>query len=122
MSVYVIVYLIIAFLLYYFKRSALLHDLVEYAMRFHVTVNKVASELDIPVAVLGPDARCIWENKQFNKTFSNGLKKKYVITEAIPSLTETALPETTEKNGEMHFHVNDIFYKACIQRVNTQNI
>lgn len=122
MSVYVIVYLIIAFLLYYFKRSALLHDLVEYAMRFHVTVNKVASELDIPVAILGPDARCIWENKQFNKTFSNGLKKKYVITEAIPSLTETALPETTEKNGEMHFHVNDIFYKACIQRINTQNI
>lgn len=122
MSVYVIIYLIIAILLYYFKRAALLHDLVEYAMRFHVTVNKVASDLKIPMAILDPDARCIWENKKFHDIFSRNLKKKYTITEAIPSLTETALPETTETNGEMHFHVDDTFYRAEVQRINTENI
>jgi c-di-AMP phosphodiesterase-like protein len=120
MSGYVAVYLIAAILLYYFKRSALLHDLVEYSMRFHATVNKVASNLDIPIAVLGPDARCIWENKNFHKTFSKGLKKKYVITDAISSLTEDSLPSSTKRNGEMHFHVDDVFYKASIQRINME--
>jgi c-di-AMP phosphodiesterase-like protein len=121
MSGYVLIYLIAAFLLYYFKRTALLHDLVDYAMRFHATVNKVASNLNIPVAIIGPDMRCIWENKQFHKAFSAELKKKYIITEAIPSLTESSFPATTKENSEMHFHIDDVFYKACIQRINTEN-
>ncbi len=117
MSGYVVLYLLIAVILYFFKRGALLHDLVDYAMRFHVTLNRVATELDVPVAILGPDRRCIWENKQFRKLFSGKLPKKYIISDAIPPLTENAFPETTEKNGEMHFHVGDIYYKAVLQRV-----
>lgn len=122
MTGYVIIYLIIAVLLYRFKRSALLRDLVEYSMRFHVTVNRVATELDIPVVLLGPNARCIWENKQFYQKFSSKYKKNYHITDVIPSLTETTLPESSETNGEMHFHVNDDYYKAVIQRINPEKI
>lgn len=122
MTAYVAFYLIAAILLYRFKRSALLRDLVEYSMRFHVTVNRVATELDIPVAVLGPNTRCVWENRKFRKLFSEKFKKNYYISDAIPSLTESALPETAENNGEIHFHVNDIFYKAVIQRINPENI
>lgn len=120
MSVYVLVYLIIAVLLYYFKRTSLLHDLVQYSMRFHVTVNQVASDLDIPVAILNPDGRCIWENKKFHQAFSLNLKRNYIIFDAIPALTPGALPESTETNGEIHFHNDDVFYKAVIQRVNLQ--
>lgn len=122
MSGYVVVYLIAAILLYRFKRSALLRDLVGYSMRFHVTVNRVATELDIPVAILGPNARCIWENRQFHNLFTKKIKKNYHISEAIPSLTETALPETSDTNEEIHFHVNDVFYRAVIQRINPENI
>lgn len=122
MSGYVVVYLIAAILLYRFKRSALLRDLVGYSMRFHVTVNRVATELDIPVAILGPNARCIWENRQFHNLFTKKIKKNYYISEAIPSLTETALPETSDTNEEIHFHVNDVFYRTVIQRINPENI
>lgn len=122
MTAYVMIYLIIAVLLYRFKRSALLHDLVEYSMRFHVTVNRVATELDIPVVLLDANARCIWENKQFRQKFSGDFKKNYCITDVIPSLTEAALPETPETNGEIHFHVNDVFFKAVIQRINPEKI
>lgn len=117
MSAYVIVYLVIAILLYYFKRSALLHDLVEYSMRFHVTVNKVATDLDVPLSILGPDGRCIWENKNFHTFFSHDLKKKYVITDAIPAITIDALPDSSDTNGEIHFHNDETFYKAVIQRI-----
>lgn len=120
-SAYVVIYLIIATLLYLFKRATLLHDLVEYSMRFQATVNRVASNFDIPVAILDPDARCIWENKQFRLTFSNGLKKKYRITEAIPSLTASELPETAKSNKELHFHFDDIFYKSVIQRIDLEH-
>ena len=121
MSIYVVVYLIIAVLLFYFKRSALLHDLVDYSMRFHVTVNKVAGDLELPIAILGPDGRCIWENRKFHSTFAAGLKKKYAITDAISALTNDYFPETAEKNGEVHFNRNDSFYKAVIQRVELED-
>lgn len=121
MTAYVIVYLIIAVLLYYFKRGALLHDLIEYSMRFHATVNTLASDLDIPLSILGPDGRCIWENKQFHSIFSKNLRKKYLITDAIPALTKNNLPESTETNGEMHFHNEETFYKAIIQRVGLED-
>ncbi|MCH5265780.1 MAG: DHH family phosphoesterase [Lachnospiraceae bacterium] len=120
MSGYLAVYLIIALLLYHFKRAALLHDLVEYSMRFHVTVNRLAENLDIPLSVLGPDGRCIWENKHFHHAFSQHLNKKYLITEAIPALTLNALPESADTNGEMHFHDEEIFYKAILQRVDLE--
>lgn len=121
MTAYVIVYLIIAVLLYYFKRGALLHDLIEYSMRFHATVNTLASDLDIPLSILGPDGRCIWENKQFHSIFSKNLRKKYLITDAIPALTKNNLPESAETNGEMHFHNEETFYKAIIQRVGLED-
>ncbi len=117
MSAYVVLYLIIALLLYYSKRTSLLHDLVEYSMRFHVTVNKLASELDIPFSVLGPDGRCIWENKLFHNIFSHDLKKKYLITDAISVLTPDALPADGEGTGEIHFHIEETYYKAILQRV-----
>lgn len=121
MSAYVAVYLIIAVLLYYFKRGALLHDLVDYSMRFHVTVNTVASDLDIPVAIIGPDYRCIWENKQFHKRFSPGKKKKYHITDAIPVLVEESFPASTDTNGEMHFHNEETYYKVILQRIELED-
>ncbi|MCH5252940.1 MAG: DHH family phosphoesterase [Lachnospiraceae bacterium] len=122
MTVYVLIYLIIAVLLYYFKRASLLHDLIEYSMRFDATVDRVASNLDIPLAILDPDGKCIWENKHFHQSFSHDLKKKYLIFDAIPALTSNALPDSTDTNGEIHFHNEEVFYKAVIQRVDLEKV
>ena len=62
MSAYVILYLTIAGMLYFFKRGAVLRDLVDYSMRFHVTVNKLASDLDIPISILDTNGTCVWDN------------------------------------------------------------
>ncbi len=117
MTAYVLVYLAVAIILYFFKRGALLHDLVNYAMRFHASIDSVADEMDIPVAILGPDKNCLWQNKQFHEIFSPHLKKNYPIQQAIPYLTDQTFPETTQENGEMHFRVEDTYYKAILQRI-----
>lgn len=117
MSAYVIVYLLIAVILYYFKRGALLKDLVDYAMRFHVTVNQTAANLDIPFVLLDPDKCCIWQNKKFHQFFSPELGKKYHISEAIPALTDKAFPASLDETGEMHFQWDDLYFKAVLQQV-----
>ena len=75
MSAYVSLYLIIAGILYFFKRGAVLRDLVDYSMRVHVTVNKLALDLDIPISVLDTTGTCVWDNNNFRKLFSHKLAK-----------------------------------------------
>lgn len=120
MTAYIIIYLIIAILLYFFRRGALLRDLVDYSMRFHVTVNKLATELDIPMSILDTNGTCVWDNRKFRQLFCASLKKSYQITDAIPSLVKDYLPETSETDGELHFHIEETYYKAVIQLVSLE--
>ena len=120
MSAYVALYLLIAALLYFFKRGALLRDLVDYSMRFHVTVNKLAADLDIPVSILDTNGTCVWDNQKFRQLFCTNLSKSYHIADAIPSLGKEYLPENQETNGELHFHIEETYYKAVIQLVSLE--
>lgn len=117
MSAYVIIYLIIAVILYRFRRSTVLRDLVDYSMRFHVTVNQLATEMDIPLAIMGNNGICVWENKQFQDKFTSKLSKKHSITDALPSLSSDYWPQENKETKEVHFHIEDIYYKAVIQLV-----
>lgn len=120
MSAYIFIYLVIAALLYFFKRGAVLRDLVDYSMRFHVTVNKLAADLDIPLSILDISGTCIWDNKKFRELFCSDLSKSYQITDAIPALGKEYLPEKPDDNGELHFHIGESFYKAVIQLVSLE--
>lgn len=120
MSAYIFIYLVIAALLYFFKRGAVLRDLVDYSMRFHVTVNKLAADLDIPLSILDISGTCIWDNKRFRELFCSDLSKSYQITDAIPALGKEYLPEKPDDNGELHFHIGESFYKAVIQLVSLE--
>lgn len=120
MSAYVSLYLIIAGILYFFKRGAVLRDLVDYSMRVHVTVNKLALDLDIPISVLDTTGTCVWDNNNFRKLFSHKLAKSYNIADAIPSLSKEHLPEDEQTNGELHFHIEEVYYKAVIQLVSLE--
>lgn len=120
-SAYLVVYIILAFVLFHFKRAAVLRDLVDYSMRFHVTVNHLACELDIPLSILDVNGTCIWENNKFKTKFSTKQSGSYVITDVIPSLTNDYFPADKERNGELHFHIDDIYYKAIIQLITLEN-
>lgn len=121
MSAYVILYTAIAFALYYFKRRAVLSDLIHYAMHFHVTVNQLASELEMPISILDLNGTCLWENRNFHDKFTAKLSKSHTITDAIPALTTEHLPKETQNNSELHFHIGDIYYKAVMQLVELEN-
>ena len=120
MSIYVLFYLIIASVLYFFKRGAVLRNLVDYSMRFHVTVNKLATELDIPICILDTNGVCVWDNKNFRKQFSDKLSKNYHINDAIPALTKEYLPEKNYETTELHFHVEETYFKAITQLVSLE--
>jgi len=119
MTIYVILYIAIALLLFFYKRKALLGDLVQYAIRFNRTVNRLASNLDLPLAITDWTGSCLWCNWQFTKLFCTGsTRRKFTIDSVIPNLSVKTYPQTTDENSEIHFHTEEHYYKAVIQKIN----
>ena len=119
MTGYVILYIIIAFLLFYFKRRELLRDIVQYAIRFNHTTKRLAGELALPLAITDWAGSCLWCNSQFSKLFCpEGTKKKFTMASVIPNLSVETYPKTMSENSEIHFHTEDAYFKAMIQKVN----
>ena len=119
---YLVVYLVLAVLLYMWKRGKVQRDLVDYAMRYNATFNQVGTELTIPFAVVDSDYRCVWENNRFKKLFSEKLPRNHGIFDAIASLTEESFPKSSKSNEEIHFRVSDVYYKAVLQRISLKSV
>ncbi len=45
-------------------------------------------------------------------------RRKFTIESAIPNLSVKTFPKTIEENSEIHFHTEENYYKAVIQKVN----
>ena len=107
----------------YFKREQLLKDIVTYAIRFNNTTKRLANDLDIPVLIADYAGNCLWFNKSFQRQFYNeGVSRKFAVDSVIPNLTVETYPKTYEQNSEIHFHNEDVFYKAVIQKVNVDKV
>lgn len=119
MTGYVLVYIILAFLLFYFKRRELLRDLVRYALRFNQTTQRLADELSMPLLITDWTGSCLWCNKLFTSLFCpEGSRKKFMIDSVIPNLSTDTFPKEYNENAEIHFHTDTNYYKAVIQKVN----
>ena len=62
----------------------------------------------------------MWDNKNFRKQFSDKLSKNYHINDAIPALTKEYLPEKNYETTELHFHVEETYFKAITQLVSLE--
>ncbi len=118
MTCYVLLYVIIAFSIFYFKRRALLHNMLQYAIKFNHTIHHLADEMSIPLAISDETGSCLWCNQQFTELFcTEDTKKKFQIDSVISNLNEDTFPTNTSQNSEIHFHTETAYYKAVIQKV-----
>ncbi len=119
MSLYILVYIAIAAFLHYYKKKALLKDIVQYAMHFNRTVSRLADELDLPLAITDWTGSCLWHNRQFADLFCpEDIKNRFTMDSVIANLTVDTFPQTTGTKSEIHFHIEDLYYKAVIEKVN----
>ena len=117
MTCYLIIYIIIAIALYSFKRSSLLKDLVHYCIHFNTTGERLMEELTIPIAILDEDGKCLWTNYEFSNIFDENGKKHQHISDYIHAITASSLPTDPANDVEMHFHIDETYYKALLQKV-----
>jgi cyclic-di-AMP phosphodiesterase len=116
MSVYVLIYLIIALSLYFYKNSALQGDLVHYAANYGQVQKQLLREMALPYAVLDIDGHLLWGNDEFMDVISGSNSGKKSISNVIPEITKAAFPKEG-LDEEIHVVIEERYYKAVMRKM-----
>ena len=115
-TVFAVVYVAIAMLLYFNNRNMVVNELISFATRYGQVQKQLLRDLEIPYALLDESGKVIWTNESFEHTLD--IKKDYrkSIMSLIPSLDKTKLPNM-ESETEVVINHNGRDYRVSMKKV-----
>ena len=119
MSLFVLVYFAIASALYFYNRSLIFADLVQFSAQYKGIENLLLKELAIPYAITLEDGHILWENDCF-ETLIEGQKREKYLNRIIPELHPGVFPKNDVEHVELEVSYHDRDYQAELRRVSLQ--
>ena len=99
MMVFVLIYIVIVGIMYFYNKSLVMKDLVDFAAQYGIIQNTLLKKLAVPYALLLEDGRLMWMNDQFREILGGKLKKEAVLSRYIPELNRSIFPTTIRSTG-----------------------
>ena len=121
MGVFVLVYAACVTVMYFYSKSLVLADMVEFAAQYSVVQNTLLKELSIPYAILQSDGKIIWTNTQFDDVLGEEKRKDAYLSRYIPELNRSAFPKEEGETVNLEFGYKDKDYQAEIQYVSVED-
>lgn len=120
MLVFVIIYIIMIGILYFYSKSIIMKDLVEFAAQYGIIQNTLLRELAVPYAILLDDGKAIWMNDQFEAILGGKPKGEAYISKYIPELNKNIFPQKVNEKVVMEVYYEDKEYEAELRKVSVQ--
>lgn len=119
MSVFVIIYAVMVGELYFYKRSLILADMIQFSTQYRGIQNTLLQELTVPYAILLEDGKILWRNKLFAEIFSDQKREKYMY-KLIPELGQRVIPHGDVDHVELEVKYRDRDYQAVLRKVSVE--
>ena len=119
MSLFVLVYFAIASALYFYNRSLIFADLVQFSAQYKGIENLLLKELAIPYAITLEDGHILWENDCF-ETLIEGQKREKYLNRIIPELHPGVFPKNDVEHVELEVSFRDRDYQVELRRVSVE--
>ena len=116
MTAYFVIYVLIAVLIYYSKRAAILRDVVNYAVDFGQIQSQLLKEMALPYAILDTEGHLLWANDEFIANIDSKKSAKKNIANVIPELTSEFFP-TDKEETEVHLNLNSKHFKGVLRHI-----
>lgn len=116
MSVFIIVYAVIVGGLYFYNRSLILADMIQFSSQYKGIQNTLLQELSVPYAVLLEDGRILWKNQMFGEIFADQ-KREHYIYKLIPELSQRVLPRRDIDHVELNVQYRGRDYQAVLRKI-----
>ncbi|MDO4189044.1 MAG: DHH family phosphoesterase [Lachnospiraceae bacterium] len=109
MLAFLIVYIVVALILYYKNKNMIISDLINFATHYGQVQRQLLRDLEIPYVLLDETGKIIWTNEAFENTtrIKNGYKKS--IMTLIPEIQKEDIPVTEAENEIMIMHDGEEF-------------
>lgn len=119
MSVFVLIYGVIVGILYFYNKSLILTELVEFAAQYGAVQNVLLKELSIPYVILLEDGRVIWENDSFSKLMDER-KEKY-LNKYIPELNRGVFPTEVGMKTQLDISFGNRQYEVELSKISVSD-
>lgn len=116
MLIFVMLYLVIAAVLFFYNRSLVISDLIQFSVQYQGVQNTLLKELSLPYAILLPDGRILWENDQFEKLFEENKRERY-LGKRIPELNRGVFPKGDMHQTELDVQFQERDYHVVLSKV-----
>ena len=119
MSVFIIIYVGIAFSLYFYNRSLILADLIQFSVQYKGIENRLLKELAIPYAIALEDGRILWKNDCF-LNLTEGQRKERYLNRMSPELHPGVFPKNDVDHVELEVTYRERSYQAELRKVSLE--
>lgn len=119
MSVCVVIYLVIACVLYLYNRASIFSDLIQFATQYGVVQNTLLEELPVPYVLVLEDGRIIWENDSFQELVGSKNQEK-TLAKIIPELNRSIFPKSETENIEMEITYKERDYAIQLRKISIE--
>ena len=114
MTVFVIIYAMIVGLLYFYNRSLILADLIQFSTQYKGIQNTLLKELTVPYAIILEDGHILWKNDRFSEIVDG--REKF-IQKVIPELNKGIFPKDDETRSELEITYKERDYQVELRRI-----
>lgn len=117
MTVFVIIYAVIVGLLYFYNRSFILADLIQFSTQYKGIQNTLLKELTVPYAIILEDGHILWKNDRFSEIVDG--REKF-IQKIIPELNKGIFPKDDETRNELEITYKERDYQVELRRISLE--
>lgn len=114
------IYIVATGILYFYSKSLIVKDLVEFAAQYGVVQNTLLRELAVPYAILLEDGKIVWKNSQFDQVLGERALMDPYLSKHMPELNQSIFPKEEHDVVEMDVYYEDREYKAELRRVSVE--
>ena len=117
MTVFVIIYVVIVGVLYFYNRSLILADLIQFSTQYKGIQNTLLKELTVPYAIILEDGHILWKNDRFSEIVDG--REKF-IQKIIPELNKGIFPKDDETRNELEITYKERDYQVELRRISLE--
>ena len=117
MTVFVIIYAMIVGLLYFYNRSLILADLIQFSTQYKGIQNTLLKELTVPYAIILEDGHILWKNDRFSEIVDG--REKF-IQKIIPELNKGIFPKDDETRNGLEITYKERDYQVELRRISLE--
>lgn len=116
MTGYLIIYIVVAGVLFLQKRSRIMGELIQYAADYGQVQRQLIKEMVLPYGLIDYDGNLLWGNDEFHEIIGDEKFGQKKIGNCLPGVTNEIFPEPG-MDQEIHLELNARFYKVLLRRI-----